>query len=65
MIEYLVNDTHIIKAKDIYGVLDKCEKKDISVDVISLDGVMIAERLVQTPPGENTIFQKARTKGWM
>jgi hypothetical protein len=65
MIEYLVNDTHIIKAKDIYAVLDKCEKKDIPVDVIALDGVILVERLVHTPPSENTIFQKARTKGWM
>ena len=65
MIEYLVNDTHIIKAKNIHGVLDKCENKDIPVEVISLDGVILAERLVHTPPSKNTIFQKARTKGWI
>jgi hypothetical protein len=45
MIEYIVNETEKIKAKNFDALIDKCDKKNISIDKVEVDNKVIAERL--------------------
>ena len=42
---YVVNDQIEIKARDLEALMDKCEKRKIIIDVVTLDGTIIADRL--------------------
>lgn len=45
MIEYIVNEDKTIKAKDFESLMDKCDKRDIVIDTVTVDGILVAERL--------------------
>ena len=45
MIEYVVNEDKAIKAKDFESLMNKCDKRDIVIDNVTVDGILVAERL--------------------
>ena len=48
MIEYVVNEEETIKAKDFDSLMNKCDKREINIDVVTVNGMIIAERLKET-----------------